>query len=137
MATAAAVAVTAFLRRLLQDGQPLDRLVVVVDERIGMPLGDKGQEYLDALKQRGPEQFLVFTLTFAEQAELEALSAVLGRARSGDVVIEPPGRAAEEVTPAEVAASVWRRRALEHRLLRELVAEVHADQAKQATLMTG
>jgi hypothetical protein len=123
MATGAAVAVTAFLKRLRQKSQPLDRVVLVTDERVGMPLGDKGEEHLEALKQRGPGQFLVLELTFSEHAELEALSAVLGRAKSGDLEVEPPGRPPEKVTVQEVIASpAWRKRALGHRLLRELAA---------------
>jgi hypothetical protein len=63
---------------------------------------------------------------------------VLSRAKAGDVQIEPPGRPAESVTVGEVVASpVWRKRALEHRLLRELVAAVDANPAEQAPTMAG
>jgi hypothetical protein len=136
MATGAAVAVAGFLRRLLQESRPLDRLVLVTDERIGLPLGTKGQEYLDELQQRGPERFFVMKLTFGEHAELEALTAVLARAKSDDVEIEPPGQQAQKVSAHEVIASLaWRKRALDHRLLRELVSAVDANPAEQAPPM--
>jgi hypothetical protein len=138
MATGAATAVAGFLRRLYQDSRPLDRLVLVTDERIGLPLGTKGKEYLDELRQRGPERFLVMELTFGEHAELEALAAVLARAKSGDVEIEPPGQPPQTVSAGMVIASpAWRKRALEHRLLRELVAAVDANPADQAPSMAG
>jgi hypothetical protein len=123
MAEKAAVAVAAFLKRLRQNSQPLDRVVLATDKRIGLPLGDRGQEHLDALQARGSGQFTVIELSFAEQADLEALSEVLARARSGDVEIEPPGGPPEKIFQGDViAAPSWRKRALEHRLIRELVA---------------
>ncbi len=138
LATGAATAVSGFLRRLREDNRPLDRLVIVTDERIGLPLGTKGQEYLDELKQRGPERFLVMPLTFGEHAELEALASVLARAKSGDVQIEPPGQLAQKVSAGEVIASpAWRKRALEHRLLRELVSAVDATSTEQTPPMAG
>jgi hypothetical protein len=136
MATGAATAVAGFLRRLCQESRPLDRLVLVTGERSGLPLGVKGQEYLEELQQRGPERFLVMELTFSEHAELEALAAVLARAKSGDVEIEGPGQTPQTVSAGEVVASpVWRKRALEHRLLRELVAEAEANPAEPAPTM--
>jgi hypothetical protein len=123
MATGAAVSVAAFLNRLRQNAQPLDRLVLVTEERIGMPLGDKGEEHLEALRQRGPGSFLPVELTFGEHADLEALSAILGRAKAGDLEIEPPGQPPEKISVEEVITSpTWRDRALEHRLLNELVS---------------
>jgi hypothetical protein len=138
MATGAAVAVAGFLRRLLQESRPLDRLVLVTDERIGLPLGTKGQEYLAELQQRGKERFLVINLTFGEHAELEALSAVLARAKSEDIEIEPPAEPPQRVSIQDVIASpAWRKRALGHRLLRELVAAVDANPAEQAPSLAG
>jgi hypothetical protein len=123
LATGAAVGVAGFLRRLLQDSKPLDRLVLVTLERVGLPLGEKGQEYLEQLRTRGRDHLVAIELTFAEHAELEALSVVLGRAKSCDVEIEPPGGPVEALSPDEVAAApAWRTRVASHRLLRELLA---------------
>src|SRR5262249_48868171 len=44
MATEAKQSVAGFLRRLSEDSRPLDRVVIVTDERVGMPLGDRGKE---------------------------------------------------------------------------------------------
>jgi hypothetical protein len=123
LATGSGVGVAGFLRRLLQDSRPLDRLVLVTLERLGLPLGEKGQEYLEELRRRGPDRFLSVELTFAEHADLEALAVVLGRAKSCDVEIEPPGVAPEALSPDDVAeAQAWRKRVADHRLLRELLA---------------
>jgi hypothetical protein len=122
MATGAATSVAGFLRRLCEDSRPLDRLLIVTDERIGMPLGEKGSEYLEDLKSRGPERFAIVELRFAELADLEGLTGVLGRARAGDVEIAPPGGLAEQVTMAQViAAPSWQKRAREHRLFANLM----------------
>jgi hypothetical protein len=123
LAEKGATSVTGFLRRLLQNSQPLDRLVVVADERTGLPRGDKGQEYLDELRARGPGRFLTVTLGVAAQAELAALAAVLARARAGEVEVRPPGEPAAKVSAAQAAATAaWRQQALAHPLVRELVA---------------
>jgi hypothetical protein len=136
MATGAATAAAGFLRRLCQESRPLDRLVLVTDERTGLPLGDRGKEYLEELQQRGPERFLVMDLTFSEHAELEALAEVLARAKSGDIEVDAPDQTSQRVSAGEVVASpVWRKRALEHRLLRELVAEASATPAKPVPTM--
>ncbi|HZY90920.1 MAG TPA: AAA family ATPase, partial [Gemmataceae bacterium] len=114
-----AVSVAASLRRLVEDGRPLDRVVLVTDERVGLPLGERGQDYLQELRERGPERFEAVELSFAEYAELDALQAVVGDARSGDLEAET-GRA---LTEQEVIDSHHRRgRYLACRLLRRLLA---------------
>ncbi len=114
-----ATSVTGFLRRLVEDSRPLDRVVLVTDERVGLPLGERGQEHLQDLRQRGPERFEAVELSFAEYAELDALQAVVGDARSGDLEVKT-GR---QVTEQEVIDSHHRRgRYLACRLLRRLLA---------------
>ena len=54
-----------------------DRIVLVTAERIGLPLGQAGREYLEALQQRGPQHFQILERTFAEWVELEALYSAL------------------------------------------------------------
>jgi hypothetical protein len=116
-----AIAVAAFLRRLAEDSRPLDRVVLVTDERVGLRLGERGQEHLQELRERGPERFETVELSFAEYAELDALQAVVGDARSGDLEVETrPGQA---LTDREVIDSHDRRgRYLACRLLRRLLA---------------
>ncbi len=138
VATGSATAVAGFLRRLRLESHTLDRLVIVTDERNGLPLGAKGEEYLEELRQRWPGGVDVEQLSFADHAELEALSAVLARAKSGEVEIEPPGQPAQTVQASEVVASpAWRKRALEHRLLRDLVAAVDANPAEKTSTLAG
>jgi hypothetical protein len=122
-----ATSVAAFLRRLVEDSRPLDRVVLVTEERVGLPLGERGQEYLQELRERGPERFEVVELSFAEYAELDALQAVVGDARSGDLEVERPGRA---LTEQEVIDSHHRcGRYLACRLLRRLLAPEPAGRA--------
>jgi DNA-binding XRE family transcriptional regulator len=129
-----AVSVAGFLRRLSEDARPLDRLVLLTDERIGLPLGDKGQDYLEELRQRGPERFLSLELNFAEVVELEALQVVVRQAAGGDVEIEPRPGAPRAVRPEEVVASHQRRdRYLEPRLLRALLAGEAPPESRAST----
>jgi hypothetical protein len=116
--------VTAFLRRLVEGPMPLDRLVLVTDEDVGLPLGERGQEYLDALERGTTPRFRKLELTFEEYADLDSLQAVLGLARSGDLEIEIPPGEARAVREAEVVDSHHRRRRyLTSRLLHELLAD--------------
>jgi hypothetical protein len=124
-----ATSVAGFLRRLVEDARPLDRVVLVTDERTGLPLGERGREYLEALQRRGAEQFRTYELTFNEYTDLEALQSAVRAARGGDVEIEPtPGRS-RAVSPEEVVAShLRRRRYLASPLLRVLLsAEVEEE----------
>jgi hypothetical protein len=79
---------------LLDDPRPLDRAVLVTDTRVGLNLGERGQEYFDDLRERGSHRFQRIDLPFREYAELEALQRVVGMARSRDLEIEiGPGQA--------------------------------------------
>jgi hypothetical protein len=120
-----AVSVTGFLRRLVEESRPLDRVVLVSDERVGLPLGERGEQYLRELKQAGPERFRVVEMTLREYAELEALQQPVWLARSGDLEVSPqPGRA-QLVGEREVIASHRRRgRYGAARVLREVLAAV-------------
>ena len=87
--------VAGFLRRLLAGWNSFDRVVLVTQEQVGLPLGQAGNDYLDDLRQHGPQRFQTLELTFAEQVELEALQRVVGLAKSGNLEIEPrPGQVA-------------------------------------------
>jgi hypothetical protein len=117
-----ATSVTASLRRMVQDGCPPDRVLLVTNERQKLPLGARGKEYLENLEQRGPKSFQQVALSFAEYAVLDALLAVVGLARAGDLEVEHPPGKRYAVTEAEVIASHHRcGRYLNHRLLNQLL----------------
>jgi hypothetical protein len=101
--------VAGFLRRLLEDPQPLDRLLLVTEERVGLPLGDRGAEYLHELRQGGPDHFQALELICDECAELDSLQAVVGLARSGDLEVESRPGETRPVTAEEVIDSLHRR----------------------------
>src|SRR5260370_28395850 len=113
---------TAALRRRVEDPARRECVLLVTDERQPLPLGRRGREYLEELGRRGPGQFRLREIPFADYAALDALQAVVGLARSGDLEVEfPPGRR-RPVSEAEVIASHHRRqryRALP--LLKELL----------------
>jgi hypothetical protein len=116
------IAVAAFLRRLAEDDQPPECLVLVTDERRPLDPAARGQEYLDAVRRRYGTRFHDVELTFDEYAEVDALQAAIGLARSGDLEVELPGGVARRVSEQEVLDSHQRRgRYLAHRLLRLLL----------------
>src|SRR5262249_43049242 len=71
---------TAFLRRLTQDTQPPERLVLVTEERRPLDPGAAGKEYLEQVRQRHGAGFQHVHLSFDQYAELDALQAVVGLA---------------------------------------------------------
>jgi len=117
-----AISVTFFLKRLLKSEGSFDRVVLVTQEQIGLPLGPAGRDSLDDLTQHGPQRFRMLELTFAEHVELEALQRVVGLAKSRDLEIEPRPGCARTVAEPEVIDSYHRHgRYLASRLLRTLV----------------
>ncbi|HTU19288.1 MAG TPA: AAA family ATPase [Gemmataceae bacterium] len=117
-----AIAVSGFLRRLLNDWGTYDRVVLVTAERVGLPLGQAGREYLEDLQQRGRQHFLTMQLAFAELVELEALQRVVGLARSRDLEIEPSPSRSRTVSEQEVIEAYCRHeRYLKSSLLRALL----------------
>jgi hypothetical protein len=111
-----------FLRRLAEDDEPPERLVLVTDERRPLDPADRGREYLDQIRRRYRSRYRHVELSFDEYAELDALQAAVGLARSGDLEIELPGGAARRVGEDEVLESHRRRgRYLAHPLLRLLL----------------
>jgi hypothetical protein len=102
-----ATAVTGFLRRLCEDARPPDRVVLVTDERVGLPLGPQGQEHLQELRRGRCFQHL--EVAPREYAELESLHQVARRARAGDLEIEPRPGEVRPVQEREVLDSHHRR----------------------------
>jgi AAA ATPase domain len=104
-----ATSTAAFLRRLVEDDRPVDRLLLVTDERQPLQLGSKGEDYLAELRGRRRFRFQHITLTLGQVAQLEALRAVVGLARSGDLEIEEAPGKTRPVSEEEVLASHRRR----------------------------
>lgn len=114
----------AFLRRLVQDEHPPERVLLVSDERRPLDPAVAGQEYLQQIRQRWGEKFRHVCLTFDQYAELDALQVIVGLARAGDLEIDLPGGQARQVGEQEVNASPQlRQRFLAHPLLRLLLTE--------------
>ncbi len=122
--TSSATSAAASLRRLLQAsalGIP-DRLLLVTEERQPLKLARAGQDYLNQLSARALPTLGRMALTFEQYAELDALQAVVGLARSGDLEVEAEPPESRTVREEEVIASHHRRgRYLAHPLLRELL----------------
>jgi hypothetical protein len=122
--TEAKISIAASLRRMCEDSPPPDHVLVVCDARLPMECAQAGQDYLNRLEQRGPDRFRVVNLTLTQYAELDALEAVLGEARSGDLEVMLPQDGNRRLTPEEVIASHHRQdRYRSHPLLRELLCE--------------
>src|SRR5262249_55424407 len=90
--TASGNSATGSLRRLLEGPEPPQRLFLITDQRRPLPLGSRGEDYLQELRAGAAGQFRQVELTFADCAELDALQAVVGLARSGDLEIELAGK---------------------------------------------
>jgi hypothetical protein len=119
--TGSAKTAASLLRRAGQASGLPGRLFVVTDARQPLELGVKGQEYLDQLRLGGAGPFRQVELTLEEYAELDALQAVVGLARSGDLEVEIAGHSTP-VGEAEVVASLHRQGMYARApLLRELV----------------
>ncbi|HLJ92867.1 MAG TPA: AAA family ATPase [Gemmataceae bacterium] len=105
LATASAHSTTAALRRLVQDAHPPQQIILITDERTGLPLGRVGTRHYQELHRRGHQRFQHVQITFAEYAELDALQGTVGLARSGDLEIDLPGGQPRAVRAEEVIAS--------------------------------
>jgi AAA ATPase domain len=128
-----AVSVTGALRRLVSNTRPVERRVLVTDERVGLPLGSQGQNYLDFLLKDTATRLQRIELSFAEYAELDALQTVVGLARSAELEIELRPGQARPVTAQEVIDSHHRQgRYLAARLLHDLLNPKAEQQPVQA-----
>lgn len=125
---------TAALRRLTEDKQPLDHVVVVTDTRRpfkALDRGTRGHAYYEALQRDPARAFRHLQLTERDVAELDALVSVIGLARVGDLEVEPRRGEVHTVTEAEAIGAMH---ALDlfraHPLLRELLTEDHPPAAR-------
>jgi hypothetical protein len=120
-----AISVSGFLRRLVEDPRPLDRVILVTDARVGLPLGARGEEYLAELRKAGPDRFAVIDLNLAEQAAMASLQQPMWLARSGDLEVDVRPGQGHVISEREVLASHRRRgRYAASRLLHEVLARV-------------
>jgi hypothetical protein len=99
-----ATAIAGYLRRLTTEDQPFDRLFLITEEGVGLPLGPRGQEYLQELQQRTAVQLHTVEMTFAEYAGMSALRSAVRKARNGALAAD-----GERITEAEAVASHHRR----------------------------
>jgi hypothetical protein len=115
-------AMAAFLRRLVQGTQPIERLILVTDERRPLDPATAGGDYLEKLRKRHGDRLHQVTLPLVQYAELDALQASIGLARSGDLEVELPGGFTRPVLEKEVIESHLRRQCyLAHPLLKLLL----------------
>jgi hypothetical protein len=113
---------TTALERIVEDASPPERALLVTDERHVLRPGKKGAELLAELERRGLEEFLHFKVSLRQLAELDALQAVVGMARAGDLEVEAGPGQRRAVNEEEVIAAHHRAgRYLAHPLLRELL----------------
>jgi hypothetical protein len=99
-----ATAIAGYLRRLTTEAQPFDRLFLITEERVGLPLGPRGLEYLQELQQRSSVQLHTLELTASEHTELSALRAAVRQARGGTLATD-----GARISEAEAIASHHRR----------------------------
>ncbi len=113
---------TRCLRALAVDFRPPDRVFLISDERIGMPLGAGGQRYLTELRERTEVPFHLKRLTFDEHAAMDSIHAVVRLARTESLEAEPQPGVRRLVTGPEVIESHHRAgRYLACPLIRELL----------------
>jgi hypothetical protein len=125
VATESATSAAAALRRLVQDRHPPDRVLVVTDARLPLPLATRGKHYHERLRRRGAAAYRHIKLTLRQYAELDALQAVVGAARSGDLEVELPGGRSAPVREPDVIASHLRRRRYDSAaVLRDLLGDL-------------
>jgi hypothetical protein len=125
-----ATSVTGFLRRLLEDPRPLDRVLLITDERVGLPLGGRGQEYLHDLQHGSVERFRVVEVSPEQYAELEALDQVVRQASSGDLEVGTESGQPYTLTAADVLESYHRTdRYMAQRVLRIMLSPTQAEAA--------
>jgi len=117
-ATSAAFA----LGRILHDPDRPDQIFLITEERQSLRLGRRGEDHFRSLQDLGGERFQHLSISFRQYAELDALQAVLGEARSGDLELDLPGGRARPIREDEVLASYRRQdRYRAHPLLARLL----------------
>ncbi|MGE3775772.1 MAG: hypothetical protein AB7F89_01200 [Pirellulaceae bacterium] len=125
--TGSKTSAAAQLRRLLNSPNAQRRILVTDHDRMPLQLGTRGEQYLDELRQLGPQVFTEIPLTFDQYARLDALMAVITQARSGDLELPMAGGTVHRISEDEVLESYHRQdRYRQHGLLRWFLAEPSA-----------
>jgi type II secretory pathway predicted ATPase ExeA len=117
LVTSNATTATTALRRLVREAAPPERLFLITDAREPLPLAARGKEYYQEVADRKDHVFYALELTFEQYADLDALQAVVGLGRSGDLEIPLPGGRTRKVTDQEVIESHERRQRYQGNLL--------------------
>ena len=128
LADGSALSTTKALRFLVEASPHPEQTLLVTEERSPLVFGvqptAKGRQYYAELNQQKQGQFQHLQMTFEEYAHLDALQAVVGMAKSGDLEIDLPGGKTRQVSEEEVIAShVRRERYGAVPVLRELLTE--------------
>jgi hypothetical protein len=109
MATTSAVSATAGLRRLAEDDESPEHVLLITDERQPLPLGKQknaaGRQLLNRLQDRSEDRFQQIELPFHDYAEMDALQGVIGMAISQDLAVDYPGGRRKLITQEEVIES--------------------------------
>ncbi len=131
--TASKTSAASRLRQLLNSAA--DHRILVTESRAPLSLGPAGENYLHQLKLLGPAVFQHIDLTFPEYAQLDAMTTVIGLARSHDLEISSAPGLARAVSPAEVIDSFHRQdRYRQHKLLQAFLTEPPTETATVAEL---
>ncbi len=137
IATTSKTAGTNALKRITADPGELDHRLLVTDERRPLEVGPKGQAHLAELRAMGSGAFREIRFRFDDYALLDALAAVLGAARVGDLEIEWPTGEFRPVREAEAAESMHRGKwFLRQPLLAELLTEESATRVQSEDVIT-
>jgi hypothetical protein len=97
-----------FLRRLIEDAEPPERVLLVTQEQRLSGLGVQGARNLDALRGRRNSRFVALELGFGGYALLDVLQAVLNMGRAGELEMDGPGHVSQALTEDEVRAAYQR-----------------------------
>jgi len=106
-----ATSTTAALRWLVR-ATDLGRVLLVTEQRRPLVFGTqrdaKGRKYYEELRHRDRAFFRHIDLTFEEHVQLDALQAIVGMARSGDLEIDQPYKKPRQLSEQEVIESYRR-----------------------------
>jgi hypothetical protein len=120
VATDSATSAAGYLRRIKEDQARPERVVLIFDKRMPIPLGAAGQEYMQWLQNQA--WFESTVLEFHDVAMLDALRAVVGQAKAGRIELDLPDGRTHTVTEGEVVDSYHRaNRFRTHALLKRLL----------------
>ncbi len=98
-----ATSAAGYLRRISEDVEHPDRVVLVTDARMPLHLAKAGKEHLDSLESQ--TWFEQVSLEFVDVAMLDSLHSVVGQAKAGDIDIDMNDGTTIRVSEHDVVAS--------------------------------